>query len=317
MKILIAGDVHGSMTHMIHLLDTAKARGIESLFCLGDFGAWEHFDWGRKFFSDVNRHARTRGLMVYFLDGNHDKTSLLISKYGNKRDPEGFLTCRPRVKYAPRGHVWTWGGASFMSLGGAYSVDKDSRLWRQSVRQRDTGVDQAGTEWFPEEEMTDDELEVYLTAAPPRIDVLLTHDKPRSSNPRINRKDIMECWPNQDRIDRAVQRLRPKMLFHGHLHLRYADLIRHNSGFTEVYGLGCDPRNSLTKRAEDSWHVLDIGEEEALYRPDTEETPEGWKLFCDRCGGEDPRPVDMWDGSGEWLHGVPCFEHRPYLHSPH
>jgi hypothetical protein len=96
-------------------------------------------------------------------------------------------------------------------------------------------------------------------ADPTPVDVMLTHDKPRASNPRWNRKDFPECWPNQDRIQTAVRALRPKLLVHGHLHFPYEDQIRSSGdSWTTVIGLDCDPRaaESGLYMKENSWTVL-------------------------------------------------------------
>src|SRR4051812_6589522 len=96
----------------------------------------------------------------------------------------------------------------FVALGGAYSVDKQWRVNEERKRRA------PGTLWFPEEEMTDTEFYRHL-AGPSPVDVLLAHDKPRAANPDWNRKDLPECWPNQDRIQAAAVTLKSKLLVHG------------------------------------------------------------------------------------------------------
>lgn len=255
MRILIAGDVHGNARHLAYLADCAVDEGCDRIFQLGDWGAWEHFPSGVKFFDDADRIAREHGIVIYWLDGNHDKTSLVLEMYGELPDDEGFLICRPAVRYAPRGHRWTWAGKRFMSLGGAYSIDKGPRLaWEMH------DGSPPGTQWFPEEEATDEHVRCLIAADPSAIDVMLTHDKPRASNPGWNRKDLTECWPNQDRIQAAVKALNPKLLVHGHLHYRYTDRVRTGDGtWCRVEGLDADPPNAAGL-PEESWLILDIDE---------------------------------------------------------
>lgn len=257
MKILLAGDTHGNASHIITLLDQAVKHGCDRIFQLGDFGAWEHVPSGAKYFNDVEKHAARRGVTVYWLDGNHDKTSLVLEKYSDTKDEEGFLACRPHVRYAPRGHCWTWAGKKFIAIGGAYSVDKDYRLWLEEQRGG------PGTQWFPEEEMTDDELRNIIVNTTNTVDIMLTHDKPRMSNPGWNRKDLEECWPNQNRIQEAVEALKPHLVAHGHLHHRYDDTITTAHGKTQVLGLDADPWTAgRFYWVENSWEVLEIGEGE-------------------------------------------------------
>ncbi|MGW5227221.1 metallophosphoesterase family protein [Nocardia niigatensis] len=270
-NVLIVGDLHGHTAHALALVQVAARNGCERMFSVGDFGAWEHMHSGRRYFDVVNKAAKRAGVTVYFLDGNHDKSSLLHELYDEHPDDEGFLVCRKHLRYAPRGHRWTWEGTGFAAFGGARSTDKGWRLAREARKAEQAakrrrygsarGADTAGMLWFPEEEMTDDELTALLDADSSPVDVLLTHDKPRASQPKWNRKDKDECYPNQDRIQRVVGALRPSLLFHGHLHVRYTDTIASGDGqWTRIEGLACDPKASqyLEYSSEHSWYVLQL-----------------------------------------------------------
>lgn len=268
MKILLAGDAHGNTGYVNSLITKAANQGIDRIFVLGDFGYWEHTHDGVGFLDTVNKNAERCGVTVYFIDGNHDKTNLLLEKYDNHPDEEGFLLVREWIRYAPRGHRWTWGGTRFAAFGGAYSVDKAWRLDQERKRSlaierknafREPGnqlsLDTSGTLWFPEEEMSDDDMTRFL-GDKTGVDVILAHDKPHASTPRWNRKDIEACWPNQNRLQRAVGALQPKLFFHGHLHYYYTDKIRAGDDdiFTEVIGLDCDDTQDRTN----SVYTLDL-----------------------------------------------------------
>lgn len=256
MKILIAGDIHGNLSHLAYLYSKAMEEGIDRIFQLGDFGFWEHMPEGVKFLDEANRHAYHAGVTLYFLDGNHDKTSLLLDRY-TERDDEGFIIVREHIRYAPRGHRWTWGQTRFAAFGGAYSVDK---AWRLDLEHQQDAPEAL---WFPEEEMSDEDMARFLTNTDP-VDIILAHDKPRASNPQWNRKAIVECHPNQNRLQMAVRALKPGLFVHGHLHVRYTDTImsgdeRH---FTRVEGLHCDPEATMHWPYDpaESWIILDTGE---------------------------------------------------------
>lgn len=270
-NVLVVGDLHGNTGHALHVVQAAVRNECSKVFVVGDFGAWEHMPSGKRYFDVVNKAARKAGVVVYFLDGNHDKSSLLHEMYDDHRDDEGFLLCRKNVRYAPRGHRWVWEGTTFAAFGGARSTDKGWRLARearkreQDLRHRRYGSTRvrpsAGTLWFPEEEMTDDELAELLSADASPVDIVLTHDKPRATNPRFNRKDKPECFPNQDRIQEVVDTLRPGLLFHGHLHFRYTELIAcGGDDWTRVEGLASDPDSAAhpSYAIEQSWFVLPL-----------------------------------------------------------
>ena len=259
MRVLFAGDTHGYTSHVINLIDTAKREECDRIFVLGDFGYWEHMREGVEFLDKVSAHAIKAHVSVYFLDGNHDKTSLLLKKYSGQINGEGFLTVRGRLFYAKRGHRWVWDGVSFIALGGAYSVDKEWRLDNERASKRP-----AGTLWFPEEEMTDEDMAAILRAqAGRKVDVMLAHDKPLESAPSFNRKGFEDCAPNQLRLQRAINELRPDLFLHGHLHFRYMDIIGSPScEGTMVIGLDADPWNAGTKRwsMQSSYYVFDTEE---------------------------------------------------------
>lgn len=293
MKVLLVGDTHG-ITYLDgwlagrmswnaadpfieYYFDRALDNGCDRIFQLGDFGFWEHFADGVKYVDMVEAAAVKSGVDFYCLDGNHDKTSLVLEQY-HDRDDDGFIMVRPHVHYAPRGHRWEWEERKFMALGGAYSVDKGWRV--DSERKRAYKLDREnhfrvlaghdivpfeaeGILWFPEEEITDEELQAILTASDEPLDVLLTHDKPRQSSPGWNRKDLPECYPNQDRISAVVRKFTPHLLAHGHLHYRYTDVIRcgDDGYYTRVEGLTCDPvagDHLPGYDVTDSWLVLDV-----------------------------------------------------------
>lgn len=243
-QLLVASDVHANAAHVTTLLALAKRRGCTRVVQLGDFGFWEHTEWGRDFLAAVERAAGRVGIVVHAIDGNHDKTSLVLARHP-ERDDEGFHVVSDHIRYVPRGHRWTWDGTRFAAFGGACSLDKAGRLRKEAL----TGWPESL--WFPEEEMTDGELKQMLVADPSPVDVMFSHDKPRSSDPRWGRADIPETWPNQDRIQRAMRALRPKLLMHGHLHFRYSDRVRcGDNAWTLVEGLdaGAVPGHTFDKR---------------------------------------------------------------------
>ena len=278
-RILVVGDIHGAPDryHHKYLAKIAKEKQCDLVFALGDFGFWEHFTDGVAFLDEVSELATESGIPWYAIDGNHDKTSLVLEKHGHTKDPEtGFLTVRDNLFYVPRGAQWTWDGVRFMGFGGAYSVDKEYRLaWeaekkarleKQNRYRREAEVPEADTDtsgqlWFPEEEATDEDVDKILTDALP-IDILFTHDKPRGSRPGWNRKDIPECWPNQDRVQRIAVELKPKLLMHGHLHYKYNQTIRigDDDSWLDVYGLDVDgvAGEKAGYKRSDSWAVLTV-----------------------------------------------------------
>lgn len=257
-NLLICGDWHGNAEQARSIIDIASFQGIEKIFQLGDFGQWEHVD--SEFQDDVEAYAARKGVTIYFVDGNHDNTALTLSMY-DKHDAEGFLMVRERIRYAPRGHRWTWNGTKFLALGGAVSVDKRSRLEREEREK--TGP---GYYWFPEEQWSWPEWEAWQDENyDVETDVIFAHDKPFNSEPPWNRKAYVECIPNAKALQTAIEWTGAKHFFHGHLHYRYTDLVgagyNFHTGEPEIWcrveGLDSD-FNTCEGKPEDHWMIVKI-----------------------------------------------------------
>jgi Icc-related predicted phosphoesterase len=282
-KIMLLGDTHGNTKFIFQAIREAKSQGVHWIYQVGDFGYWEHSPWGVAYLNHVSEALMDAKIELVFIQGNHDKVSLISEKYSAM---QGFYSIRPGLWYAPNGTFWGFHGTSFLALGGAYSIDKDIRLEDEDVKAHQeakvilakTGYPWSrclaearekttGTYWFPEEEMSDDDLDRILAEVKnERVDVILAHDKPFASNPMIKLLTISETIPNQRRLQKAVTTLQPKMFVHGHLHVRYRDTIRcgDDNAYTLVEGLGADVPNFTQSqtdwRANDAWEFLNLGE---------------------------------------------------------
>lgn len=251
-ELLVAGDIHGDPQHLAYIYQTAVNENVGAIVQVGDFGFWEHHPDGGAFLDLCAEGYQLTVKMgtpipLFWLDGNHENHELLRELYGpggvrHKLTPEGFWVIRPGMYYLPRGVRWAWAGVRFMALGGAYSIDKKHRLSEQAK--------DGHPRWWPQEELTEAEVQAAI-ADPSEIDVLFTHDKPFKARVPWNRRDIIRTWPNQERIQTVVDTLHPKMVIHGHLHIRY----QHRFDSTIVEGLGCNPQ-SPNDNPLDSWLKL-------------------------------------------------------------
>lgn len=252
---MLAGDTHGNNTHWQYLINQCVKAGVKIIFQLGDFGYWEHDPYhDKRYLHKLSRMLKRAGIKVYFLDGNHDNHPLLWKKY-KELDDEGFVIVRDNIFYSPRGHRWTWNDVTFLSLGGAYSVD----CW-----DRNEGVD-----WWRETEMVRDS-DVNRAIAGGPVDILLTHDAPEHVDMAHHfwtrglgvrwTKDDDKSHLNRARIQKVVELTQPKNVFHGHMHLRYTDdSVTPEGHRVEVFGLGRDGDKSH------SYIITWIGEQDPIY----------------------------------------------------
>lgn len=274
-KILFSGDIHGNFEHIEWLTEVAQKERAEAIFVLGDFGIWDHMDEG-DFQDRCSKSADESGIPVYFLPGNHENYDLLEwYEEDSPRDEDGFVILREGVLYSPRAHRWIWHGVRFLSLGGAYSVDKafrvegDERDVRRAITRHQSGyplspidryaVTHTQLSWWHQEEITEDDRDRAMKGG--EVDVMLTHDKPRASNPQWNRKDLPSCWPNQQMIQDVVEVTQPSLLLHGHLHHPYGEVLP--STGTVVRAFDCDPYASETGQRDLSYGIMTFLTEDA------------------------------------------------------
>ncbi len=279
---MLLGDTHGNTKFVVNqVIPTAVAEGVRWIYQVGDFGYWEHTDEGITYLDEVNEACISSGVEIVFLQGNHDKVSLIPSRYS---EILGFYKVRANVWFVPNGTVWSPNGkTNFLALGGAYSLDKSWRLEEELRKAKGLASKSylrgqysqeyiitmsreqtAETLWFPEEQMTDDEFDRILKSISTKIDVILAHDKPLSSNPLVKLSPVPECQPNQRNLQKAVNVLKPELFVHGHLHVRYTDTIRcgNDYEYTRVEGLGADfpnfSQSASSWTPSDAWEFLTL-----------------------------------------------------------
>lgn len=234
MKILVLGDTHGDLNSVKYALQIAVERGCEVVIQVGDFGfGWDlHRDPGEQFPQRVNALAKNSRISFLWLDGNHENFDALEEIVDTTSpNPQQMGS---NLHYLPRGCTFEIAGVTFLALGGAYSIDKDHRVH--------------GVSWWPQETITYRDVDRALAAIDSngRPDVMVTHDVPEGVFPYelfLHGKHGHESRNNREAVRAVYEAARPKLLLHGHMHVRY-DL-------GDVIGLDCNGSGKA------SWYVLD------------------------------------------------------------
>lgn len=250
MKLLFLGDTHGNTSWVDNVIATAANHDIDWIVQLGDFGYWEHKRSGVEYLFCVQAALEEHDQHMVFIDGNHENHPVLRRNYGPEAEKHrvhpdyGFWRVRDRLWHAPRAHRWKFDAVQFMSMGGAYSIDKNTR--------------KVGTSWWWEELTTDEEIDQGIAGG--LVDVLLTHDCPAGVQGAIWEQGGLDRqkdrWPeslqNRERLKRLVTQVRPYALVHGHYHHRNTEMYRFAYGDDEghvvqwetlIEGLACDEMN--------------------------------------------------------------------------
>jgi predicted phosphodiesterase len=228
-KLALAGDWHGNFGWAELAMNYAVEQGCDVLLQVGDFGYWPSYEestgsqtGGSHFLFKVTEKAKELGLMIYWIDGNHENHEHLHPGMGH----DGV------IRHLPRGHRWHWWGKSWMAVGGAVSIDKQ---WRT-----------AGHDWFPQETLVQDQI--HYASREGGVDIIVSHDCPAGVViPGIQAENEKGFWPSEQIAESEAHRrlLRQivdatgaKLIVHGHYHRRYNTISEDHK--LSIIGLDCD-----------------------------------------------------------------------------
>lgn len=209
------GDIHGSTDQLIYAIDKIKDSEVKALIQVGDFG---YFPDRFKAFSIIHPE-----IPVYFIDGNHEHFPSL-EKFTDVTEVFN------NIFYVPRGTVLELDNRKLAFCGGAASVDKQIRL-RQNMA------------WYPEEEITDEQLSRLDDVD--EVDILVTHTPPNCIINYYFPQSGLVNWglpvtwvdPSAVKIEKLWRRLRMPKLICGHFHRSILhDTIR-ILDINEIYGM--------------------------------------------------------------------------------
>lgn len=247
-RLLVAGDTHGNLGWIETLAGLAGRHGCAGVLQLGDFGFWPDArvlaERGRAVLDErwlgavADAFARHR-VWLRVIDGNHDFHPGALAAH--PPDGRGISVVRDGlVDWATRGSRWEWCGVRFGALGGAFSIDRSFRLLGQS--------------WWDTETITAEDRR-RLGSEP--LDVLLTHDAPegvRQSGVDVEGAKIdPRSRENRRLVEEARRATGPRLLLHGHYHLRYRGLLGDPPARTRIEGLAADIQGDGT-----AWGVLEL-----------------------------------------------------------
>jgi hypothetical protein len=252
-RIVVAGDWHGNTDWALHVISMAASRlddknplAARIILHLGDFGVWPG-DTGWEYLRQVSEALRAAGMVLWFIDGNHEDFAQLQEKTERNRRmfPGGIgeTEIAPRIYWQPRGSRWVWHGRLWLALGGGVSLDKAIRT--------------EGEDWWPEEEITAEQAAKVIVEG--GADVMVTHDCPSGVKhtfppppPFWDLRDLARSDAHRELLQRVVDAVQPSHLLHGHLHRSYQRTCDFGYGPVEVTGLDCDEGDGA------NWAVLNV-----------------------------------------------------------
>lgn len=206
-RVAVLGDVHGNVGWMRMLAKALPhlAPDVTTILQLGDW-------WMPP--GEIDEALAETGITgIYVTGGNHEpwgEITPLLNRYPGEAIQVSSLTW-----LLPRPARLTIGGRSVLSLGGASSVDRESRV--------------EGLTWWPQEAITDEHVAAAIAGGP--ADLMLTHESPADTpvrrvreilrtNPHRFPKAALEASAaSRARVSEVWDAVNPELLAHGHMHV--------------------------------------------------------------------------------------------------
>jgi hypothetical protein len=206
-RVAVCGDWHGNTgwARVIARALPPLAPHVSTMLHLGDW--WMNVN-------DVDEvFAESPIERIYVTLGNHEPWNRFTPIL--EAHPGSAVRLSELVWLLPRPGRLTIGGRSVLSLGGASSVDRESR--------------QEGLTWWPDEAITDEHVAAAIAGGP--ADLMLTHESPADTPVRPVRdrlhttphwftdRALAESAASRARVSEVWNAVRPVLLAHGHMHI--------------------------------------------------------------------------------------------------
>ena len=295
--VAIAGDWHANTSWATRCLRHLHSLGVREVFQLGDFGIWPG-QKGADYLDALQETLDELGMRVVVTPGNHEDYHQIAQLPAEDRDHNAIHTgfqalgavmwARDRIALLLRGHRFTRSGWSFISLGGAPSVDFEHRITGQS--------------WWLQEMINDDDVATVVAGG--TADVMLTHDSPEPwhstdmvtkiiQTPLGRSAEVLAYTAEgRRRLDEAFQAVKPRVLAHGHYHVK---------DFKRIQIEGCDDETLVVATECDQMPDANLG---LLHLPD--EQTEGqqprveWVPLPPVTTGVDRSQLGIWPEKPVW-----------------
>lgn len=213
-RVALAGDWHHNAAWAESALQVVADHGVHTVYHLGDFGIFPNEHGRDQYLERVHNICHKLDITIYVTPGNHEDWACLSDRFEDERAPLSIppsITGQERIWALPRGYRWTHAGRSFVSLGGAPSIDYETRI--------------TGRSWWIQEAISEEVADAVAAAG--HAEVMLAHDAPNIS-PVVHRalarptgysaEARAYAAVGRDRIDTAIAGVGPKLYCHGHYH---------------------------------------------------------------------------------------------------
>lgn len=212
----ITGDTHRNFEHIEYFCKKFNTSKSDTMIVLGDAGLNY---WQNNSDRNLKRKVSKMPIKFFFIRGNHeirpqDICSYELVKYcGSLAYVEKEF---PDLAFAVDGQTYEIDGKKVLTIGGAYSIDKDYRLI-------------VGHNWFSNEQLSADEMaDISNKYNGESVDYILSHTAPDSEIPYPLLPSSLGNIPNIDKsmeiwLDKIKENVGYKKWYCGHFHISYGD----------------------------------------------------------------------------------------------
>lgn len=236
----LAGDWHGNVSHALKALELFANNQVRYIFQLGDFGVFGSLlEYSAdKFRTRIARRLEAYDQWLFVTLGNHENYDLVerfSTVEGGEFDGFNYEPKAPRILYFKRGQSLVISKRTFLSIGGAASIDyRWRREWNASPKAR-------AKVWWPQERIS--VLDVENTKLEARrlgsVDVLLAHDvfadapiggSHRADHSKWSAEDFAFAQTSRDALQKVLEATLPKLWLHGHYHVALDSIVEFRRG---------------------------------------------------------------------------------------
>lgn len=221
-QIGIVGDWHSNSKWGKVALNTFDQSGIRTILHLGDFGIHNRVE-GYSYMDKINSVLEENQQTLYVTLGNHENYDE-VERLTSHPTMTGFVynPLFPNILVASRGVRWEWNNVTFLSLGGANSIDCTGRV--------------EGVDWWRQEIITEKDVTASIEGG--YVDVIVSHDCPLGVK-LLHHDDTDNIWSASEleyskgsriALRNVVDKIKPEILFHGHHHSYYDSVTILNDG---------------------------------------------------------------------------------------
>lgn len=199
---LLTGDAHGRVAERLMQIPESYIPEETAIIILGDAGC--NF-WLNKTDAKNKKNVCRFGYTVYCVRGNHEARPETLesihSMYDENVDGDVWIEDDfPNIRYFKDGGIYEFNGYRILTIGGAYSVDKEYRLLRSGLTEETNNPAKSG--WFSDELLTADEmLDIEKSVSGMSFDFVFTHTCPYSWEPR----DLFLGFVDQSKVDTSME----------------------------------------------------------------------------------------------------------------